>query len=295
MRIVLTGATGFIGRAFIRHAVAAGHTVCALARPATAASIPAYAGVTVAVGTLGEPPWGDLARFRPETCVHAAWITAAGVYVASPTNDRYAQESLAFLTGLIERGVEHVVALGTCAEYRPAPSPLHETRAPLDPRSPYARAKHQLRLGLEERGRLAGVGVAWARIFQAYGAGEPGARLCSTVARRLLFGERVMLETPRAVRDWIHVDDIAAALLHLVTARAGDAINVGSGIGHTVESVAHTIARLLGRPSELVAAGAAAVEPPGPLVADVTRLRALGWAPGVELEVGLAGLVEGLR
>jgi dTDP-6-deoxy-L-talose 4-dehydrogenase (NAD+) len=255
---------------------------------------PAQPAVTVTIGTLATPPWKDLVQFAPDVCVHTAWITDAGVYLQSAENRRYLDESLAFVTGLFERGVGHVVALGTAAEYRPSAEPLHETCSPLEPRSPYARAKHELRLALGERAQLAGTRLTWARVFQPYGFGEPVARICSAVARRLTAGEPVTLDTPNAVRDWIHVDDVATALLRLVEGRVDNVINVGTGVGRTVEQIALTIAGLVGRP-ELVAVGPAIVDGLGPLVADPARLRGLGWAPRVELEAGLATLIEALR
>jgi nucleoside-diphosphate-sugar epimerase len=293
MRIVVTGATGFVGGAFIRRAVAGGHVVNGLVRPGSP-GLPADRGVTTTIGTLASPPWDALVRFGPDVCVHAAWITDAGVYLESPENRRYMEESLAFLQGLLDRGVGHIVVLGTSAEYQASSQPLHETRSVLAPLSPYARAKHALRVALDEGVRAAGARLAWARLFQPYGVGEPAARLCSSVIRRLAGGERVTLKTPQAVRDWIHVDDVAAALLHLVERRVDTVINIGSGIPRTVQDMALAIAGLLGRP-ELVATSGAAVDRSGSFVADATRLRTLGWTPQVELSDGLTGLIAGLR
>jgi len=295
MRILVTGATGFLGRAFVRQALDAGHDVCALVRPARALSDPVSpARLTVCRGTLAAPPWEDLARFEAHSCVHTAWITAPGIYPESAENDRYRAESLAFLGGLFERGLDHAVAVGTSAEYRPSRVPLDEARSPLDPRTRYARAKHELHLALAERAAGAGTRLAWARIFQPYGVGEPPERVCSAVIRRLAAGERMTLDTPNAVRDWIHVDDAAAALLCLAESRAGAVVNIGSGVGRTVGSVALAIAGLLGR-AELMVTRPTEPDPLGPLVADPTRLRGFGWRPRVELEVGLASLIEHLR
>jgi nucleoside-diphosphate-sugar epimerase len=293
MRIAVTGGSGFLGRAFVGRAAAAGHAVAAIVRP-TSTPLAAHPAVTTAVGTLARPPWDELARFAPDACVHAAWITEAGVYRCSPDNDRYLEESLSFVAGLVARGVAHVVALGTCAEYQPSTRPLEEAGSPVAPASPYARAKHQLHVALRERLRDAGVSFAWARIFQPYGRGEPPARLCSTVARRLADGQRVELDTPHAVRDWIHVDDVAAALLTLVERRVDAVVNVGTGVGHTVEDVALTIADVLGR-RDLVAPRTSGGEEIGTFVADAERLRRLGWTPRVELGTGLAALIEGRR
>lgn len=292
----MSGATGFIGSAFIRRALAAGHEVLALVRAPerAAATLPAHPALTVLVGTLDEPPWSPIVRFGAETCLLAAWITRPAGYRASPENRRLLAQSVALASGLLERGVGRLVALGTCEEYAPAAERVEETRSPLDPVSAYARAKHELRLALEARAGEAGAGLTWARIFQPYGVGEHPTRLPSLVIRRLRAGERVTLQTPGTLHDWINVEDIAAALLCLVRAGADGVFNVGTGSGHTVEHVALGIARLLGR-AELVASDAAADDPPAWLVADTARLRRLGWAPRVDLEAGLAALIERIR
>ena len=294
MRIAITGATGFVGRALVRQAVERGHTVAALVRPESAVVRPAHPAVTVTIGTLASPPWEDLVRFSPDACVHTAWITNAGVYLESAENRRYLDDSVAFVTGLIERGMDHVIALGTAAEYRPSAQPLHEACSPIEPRSAYARAKHELRLALSEHAHRVGAHLTWARLFQLYGAGEPAARLCSTVVRRIAEGKPVTLTTPAALRDWIHVDDVAAALLRLVESRADTVVNIGTGVGRTVAEIAVTIAGLLGRP-ELIAPVTVPADGLCPLVSDPTRLRGFGWVPRVELETGLARLIEDLR
>jgi nucleoside-diphosphate-sugar epimerase len=289
VRILVTGATGFIGGAFARRALAAGHTVATLVRTPG----PGAPATTQMVGTLAAPPEKEIERFAPDVCLHAAWTTEAGVYRESSENFRYRDDSLAFAGALLDRGLTHLVAVGTSAEYAASARPLHEERSRLLPTSPYATAKHELRLALAERARSAGACLGWARVFQPYGCGEPAARMCSTVARRVAAGERLTLEAPGAIRDWIHVDDVAAALLYMVERRADAVVNVGTGLGRTVYDVALAIAKILGRP-ELVG------PPPGReaaascFVADVDRLRTLGWVPRVDLSDGLARLVASL-
>jgi dTDP-6-deoxy-L-talose 4-dehydrogenase (NAD+) len=294
VRILVTGGSGFLGRAFIRQALANGHAIAALVRPTSKVQLAPHPALTVAIGTIANPPWEALARFAPDACVHTAWITEIGIYRQSRENDRYVAESLALITALLQRGLRHVVALGTCAEYRPSTAPLFEMESPLEPSSPYGRAKHQLHVLLDERVRIAGARLAWVRIFQAYGPGESPLRLCSTVVRRVTGGEPVKLDMPGAVRDWVYLDDVASALLTLVERCADMVVNVGTGVGHTVDAVARIIAGMLGR-VDLAPLPVASADASDAFVADLTRLRAMGWTPHIGLETGLARLVAALR
>jgi UDP-glucose 4-epimerase len=296
VRILVSGASGFIGSAFVRLGLSAGHEVLALVRSAerAAATLPSHPALTIVVGTLAEPPWAPIGRFGPETCLHAAWVTHPADYRASDDNSRLQAQSAALARGLLEQGVRRIVALGTCEEYAPAAEPLDEARAALAPASAYARAKHELRLALETSARQARAHLTWPRIFQPYGAGEPPARLPSLIIRRVRSGQPVTLRTPAALHDWIHVDDVAAALLHLVQRGADGIFNVGTGVGHTVEQVARSIAHRLDQP-DLVTVETAAGDRAHAFVADITRLRRLGWTPHIDLDAGLARLIEQTR
>src|SRR5437870_3650249 len=128
MKILLTGPTGFIGSAFARLALTREHHIAGLVIPSEAipADMPEGSNVVWPRGTLDEAPWDQLAAFRPEVCVHTAWVTAPGVYLESPDNLRFLENSVKFLRKLREFGTNHIVGLGTCIEYEPGPQPLRE-------------------------------------------------------------------------------------------------------------------------------------------------------------------------
>ncbi len=293
MKILLTGASGFIGAAFAKAALAHGHQIAALVRPdapvVTDSSTPA--NMTWLRGSIAEPPWDKIVAFAPETCVHAAWVTAPKVAYDSPQHFDCFEWSKTFLTGAVERGVRHVVSLGTCIEYELGRQPLVEDRTPLKPIGPYPTAKNQLRLFLEEESRRAGFSLCWPRVFYAYGVGEHPGRLCSSIIQKLKAGEKITLKTPASTKDYVYVTDVANALMTVVDQRFAGAINICPGIGVTILELAQTLAGLLGRPELVVTPAEPAEDPMGFVVGDSTRLRALGWKPEYDLRRGLGAMV----
>ncbi len=292
MRMLVTGGTGFLGGAMARAAVAGGHEVAVLTRVAGAMLEPRVHRV---VGGLASPPWAEIRAFGPEVVVHAAWITTPGAYLESAENDDWLRWSLGFAGGLAGAGVRRLVALGTCIEYAVTGAPAREDVTPLAPMSRYARAKVALHEGL--RGCLGGMGVglAWARIFYPYGPGEHPARLASSLIGRIRAGEPLRLRTPASTKDYIHRDDVGAALLRLACSGEEGAFNVGTGMGVTVEELARTLAGLAGRPELVVEEPGVVVDPLDHVVADAGRIKGLGWTPKVSLVDGLRGLLESRR
>jgi dTDP-6-deoxy-L-talose 4-dehydrogenase (NAD+) len=301
LRILITGSTGFVGSAVLRQALAAGHEVGVLIRPrppapgieSPASPAPSATAVTLLAGSMAEPPWEALRRFSPDTLIHCAWIATPGAYLESPENEHHAQWSEALALGLVEQGLQQLVVVGTCIEYRMGSARLHETETPLEPTTPYARAKDQLRRRLIERlAHHPGVRLAWSRVFYPYGEGEHPARLCSSLISSLRRGDEVVLKTPESTKDYIHISDLAGAILRVAEARWDGSVNLGTGNGVTVREIADRLATSLGRPDRVRALSPAAPDPLGFIVADAGRLRKLGWEPKVTIEAGLRRLID---
>ena len=293
MNLLVTGASGFIGAAVVRLARARGHRVAALVRqPLTT---PDDGTLLSLPGTLAEPPWELIERFAPDSCLHAAWIAEPGVYLESPLNEDYVRWSVEFFRRLAAMGTPHALGLGTCIEYRVTGEPLRENSTSLEPLSLYARSKDALRRTVEADIVSDKFTFAWGRVFYPYGPGEHPARLCSALARKLRAGETLDLKTPDSTKDYIFIDDLAAAILAVIEHRLGGAVNLGTGDGATVRDIARTIGRLLGR-ERLV--GESATPAPDPLyhvVADARRLRdEAHWRPAHSLEAGLRATVAAL-
>ncbi len=269
MKIFVTGHEGFIGSEICRQARAVGHEIMGLEKPSR----------------MENPPWNDLKSFQPDACIHAAWIATPGEYTTSPLNKSHYLWSLQLMRGLIDLGTLSFVVLGTCAEYAPASVPLLEDESLEMPESSYAKEKHRLHQELKKIFTDAEASLAWARIFYPYGPGEHPRRLISQMIQSRRDGSPLQLNNPTGVRDYIHVEDVASALLLCCERRYHGSINVGTGEGIV-------LGELDGMIEHLERAGEASIRiakslPADSVVANISKLKALGWMPRHGIESGL--------
>ena len=246
-------------------------------------------------GNLDNPPWAEIARFAPDACVHTAWVTAPGEYLESPANELFLEWSRVLLDRLAKMEVPRFVGLGTCIEYRTGPERLDEERTPIHPVSRYARCKDALRRYGEDLAQGRNLTFAWGRIFYPYGPGEHPDRLCSSIVRRLARGEVVRLQTPHSCKDYIFRDDLARAILRVVESGWRGCINLGTGTGVEVIEMARTLGRLMGCEDQVQPANPPAVDTLPFVVAEISRLRSLGWLPQTSIDSGLRQLAETMR
>lgn len=291
MKLFVTGATGFLGRAFCGAAAAAGHDLLALCRSPDA-GLPV--GCIPVVGTLQDVPWQVIEKFQADAVLHLAWIATPGVYLTSPENATLVQQSKALFRGLLERGTGHLAGVGTCIEYKPSSQPLHELHSPLGAVFPYSEAKAELcRWLLEESGEGT---RSWFRVFYPYGVDEHPGRFTTHVIRQLSAGKTVELKTPQSVKDYIYITDVAEAMLAALEHRLPGAVNIGAGVGVNILDLAQTLARSCEVSPDLVRRAEFPAEDPFPVtISDIGRIQSLGWNPKVSLAEGLERLRFSLR
>lgn len=295
-RVLLTGAGGFVGRQVLAALVARGAEVHAVGRRGGSAP-----GATWhAADLLEEAEARALLRdIRPALLVHAAWYVEHGKFWTAPENALWLEASTALGAAFLEGGGRRLLGLGTCAEYATdapggaAPWPEHR---PIDPATPYGRAKAQLADRFAAMASRHGASAAWARLFLLFGPGEPPERLVPSVARRVLAGQEAPIGPGTALRDVVATRFAGEAIAAVALSPLEGPVNIGSGEGRTIAEVAALVARLAGRP-ELLRVGALP-ERPGEvpsMVADVTRLRQdAGFAAPPMVEADLAALVAAL-
>ena len=291
MKIFITGATGFIGQAFCRVALERGHRLLALCRSGSPRLPPE---VEIAVGSMAEIPWSQIERFAPDAVLHLAWLATPGVYLTSPENDLWREQSQAMFERFREIDVSHIAGTGTCIEYAASDSTQDEETSPLAPTYPYSKAKVDLYHWMQKN--LSGSDWTWFRIFYPYGPGEHPARIASALIKQLRAGQPLSLRTPHSTKDYIFIDDLARGLCMALESKLTGAVNVCTGKGVTIEHIAGRIARLLGVSPALVAhADPLAIDPTPTVIGCNARLRSTGWCPATSLDEGLNRLVMSLH
>ena len=301
-RVLVTGASGFIGRSSLDALAARGYEVHGAVSPQRdSAALTTF----MHPADLLEPQAIDalLEEVRPTHLLHFAWIATPGLYWESADNYRWLAASQYLLQSFRRQGGRRAVVAGSCAEYDWSRVRLcRERESPLAGSSggrvsAYTECKLALQGLLEKIARTEEFSYAWGRVFFQFGPYEHPKRLVASVIIDLLSEREALCTHGRQVRSFLHVADVGAAFAALLDSALEGPVNIGSEEAISIAELLQTLARRIGRP-ELLKLGARRApegEPPM-LVPDVARLRdELGWRPRMNLEEGLADAVEWWR
>jgi UDP-glucose 4-epimerase len=314
MAILVTGGAGYIGSATVELLRDRGEDVVVLDdlfrghRGAIDPDVPLY------IGKIGESGLVDriVREYGVDSCIHFAALAYVGESVTEPARyfDNNVAQGLRLMEALSGAGVRRVVFSSTCATYgEPKIVPIPEEH-PQWPESPYGWSKFFMERILENFDRAYGLKFVSLRYFNAAGATgrhgehhEPETHLIPNVLAAAMgkapcvqvFGRDYATPDGTAVRDYIHITDLAGAhilaLDYLKQGGPSEFLNLGNGAGYSVLEVIETARRVTGRPI--------AIEFGPRREGDTTRLiakadkarRVLGWRPqfpGLEAIIGSA-------
>lgn len=286
-RVVVTGASGFVGSHVIDALLARGVEVHALGRRRPAAADVVFHRTDLLDAGALTPL---LARVQASHLLHLAWYAEPGHYWRSEHNLDWVCASLGLLRAFREAGGGRAVVAGTCAEYAWGPDYLDERTSACVPATLYGAAKDGLRRVAEAYAGTTGLSLGWGRIFFLYGPGEKTGRLVSDGINALLRGERFATALDRQRRDFLHVADVAGAFAALLESGVEGAVNIGSGHAVPIGDLVRAIGAATGRSDLLdIGARAAAQGEPEHIAARVERLTGeVGFTPRFSLDAGLA-------
>lgn len=294
MKVVVTGATGFVGQHLVEHLTGRGDTVDALGAE--------HLDVTDA-GAVRD----RLASSHPEVVYHLAarshvgesWDAPAAVLRVN------AEGTLNVLRASVEAGVGRVLVVGSADEYgavRPGDLPVDEG-APLRPMTPYGASKVAADFLALQAFLGDGLATIRTRSFNHTGPGQPPRFVVPSVAHRIARAERegqreLPIGSLDAVRDFTDVRDVVRAYRLLAEhGEPGEVYNVCSGRGVSVQEVVDRLLELSGAGVEPVVDPALVrpVDVPR-LVGDNSRLRAAtGWEPTIPLDQTLGDVLADQR
>ena len=298
MRILVTGAAGFIGSTTAELLVAHGHDVVALDNLVSGLASNVPSGARFVRGDCGDV---DLVRSLGtfEACIHFAARIEPGESMKFPevffANN--VASTFRLLNALVDTGVERFVFSSSCAVYGDqVEMPIDEERL-TKPHSPYGQSKRMVEEGLEWLVQLGRLRAASLRYFNAAGATlahperhNPEIHLIP-IALDVALGKRKTLEiygddypTPdgTCIRDYIHVSDLAGAHALAVTALGqlrGLTLNLGTGVGSSNRQVVEIVRKVTGADLDVHYVGRRPGDPAAAVASNERAKAILEWEP----------------
>ena len=296
MRFLVTGGTGFLGKALANRLAHDGHEVQVLDDLSNSQTDGLDTAVQFRQGDVDNIPllWSLLRG------VDCAYHLAAKVSVAESLLHPRAYNrvnvggTVSLMEAMRDTGVRRVLFTSSGAVYgRQQTQPVHENDLP-EPDSPYAVSKWAAEQYIHTIGRLWDIETVALRIFNAYGPGQPLPVSHAPVIPRFLQqalsgGSVVLFGDGRQTRDFVYVTDVVNALVNAATAAAVNrqVINIGSGVESSINELVDAMEGAVGHPIHRIYNPAKPGGVPR-LVADISRAQMLlGHRPFTTLSEGL--------
>lgn len=247
--VLLTGATGFVGRQVLQSLALCGARVRVVIREGTQSRLATLEFLETTVTTedmfAENDDWWANACKGVDTVIHVAWYAEPGKYLQSAKNIDCLAGTLQLAKGAARSKVRRFIGIGTCFEYDLTGGML-SIETPLRPLTPYAGAKAAAFMALSQWLPLQEVEFAWCRLFYLYGDGEDERRLVPYLRSKLTSGEPAELTSGNQIRDFLDVSEAGRMIVKTALSNQQGPVNICSGIPITVRQLAEQIAEEYG-------------------------------------------------
>lgn len=283
MKILVIG-NGFIAKSIIERLQSEGHELLVYSRKEIE-RVP-YQQVSGDIFDFEE--FVKTLEWKPQIVIHTAWITTPGLYRNDISNFKYAQFTTKLAKYISDSDVEHLIILGTCAEYghQDGPSTAGITR--LFPATLYAQQKVVAFNSAKKLLQKSDVRFTWAHIFYPYGPSQDQKRLIPYLIHSLKSGEPITLADTSSIHDWITTRDIASAISWAIYNKLPIEIDIGTSFGFTNLELLAVLEKLLQTNNQL-----AENEPHNLghneffVASKTSAIFTSGWSPTDSLSTGL--------
>ena len=245
INVLMTGATGFVGKQVLKSLESPNIQITLILRGTHKDFYTQNKFIKSIIYTDNvfdeKPIWWEEACKDIDIFINLAWYAEPGKYLDSPLNTDCYNGTVSMVKGASKAGIKKFVGIGTCFEYKFSDCPL-EISSPLDPQTPYAKAKVDTFLYLTQFCNDHKIEFLWCRLFYLYGEGEDERRLIPYLRKTLSHGNKVQLTSGDKVKDYLDIKEAGRIIANLSIKKHTGAYNVCSGKGVSIKDLAENIA-----------------------------------------------------
>jgi nucleoside-diphosphate-sugar epimerase len=285
MRVLLTGTNGFIGRHVAHELNANKIDFVGVSRKSELR----YGKNGIVLDLLRTKNVSDsIKHIKATHLIHLAWYTEHGKYWQSPLNLEWMLATYRLVEAFCLHGGQHILITGTCAEYDWRYGVCSEESTPINPSTLYGLAKNTTHSFSKTLCVKHNVPLAWARIFFPYGAGEAKARLIPSLFSAFSGEIPLFGVNGDSYRDFLHIHDLAKALVMCAVNSVDGTLNVSSGVPIPIRDIVAIIAHKFSRsPVEVLNIESERKNEPKLLIGDNASITRLGWKQKIDIVEGL--------
>lgn len=237
MNILVTGGTGFIGQHVVKNIIKHNFDVLVLTRNEYAEQVFKNKKVKLIEVDLSDviSLKKRLFKFQPDICIHMAWEGIPDYSCNMSVKNLF--NSLNLFKILSETKCKKIICSGSCWEYNQKKGQLDE-QIHIEPDNPFIAAKHSIHLMGQEIAKANDMDFIWTRFFYVYGPNQKAHSLIPQIISTINSGGKLKIKTPHSKNDFIYVEDVADAILELLTkGKNGETYNIGSGYSTEIKEI----------------------------------------------------------